>query len=65
MLKNKILFQYHYIPIYKFKHFKDKYVGRNAEKYFRSSVSLPIYYKLNFKDQLKVIKLLKVFFNSI
>ncbi len=65
MLKNKILVQQHYIPLYKFKNFKDKFVRSNSEKYFKSAVSLPIYYKLNYSEQLKVIKLIKSFFKSL
>jgi len=61
MLKKKIILQYHYIPLYKFTVFNDKYVGKNAEHYYQSSISLPIYYGLRFHEQTKVIKLLKVF----
>ena len=64
MFKNKIILQYHYIPIYKFKIFRDKYVNRNAEEYYRSSLSLPIYYGLQLKDQNKIIKLIKKFFQK-
>ena len=61
MLKNNIILQYHYIPLYKFTVFDDKYIGKNAEHYYQSSVSLPIYYGLKYNEQTKVIKLLKVF----
>ena len=56
MRKNKINVMYHYIPIYKFKSFKGKYIGRNSNKYFLSSVSLPIYYSLNKNQQKYIIK---------
>ena len=64
MLK-KIILQYHYIPLYKFTVFNDKYVGKNAEHYYQSSISLPIYFGLRYHEQTKVIKLLKVFFKKI
>ena len=61
MRKNKINVMYHYIPIYKFKSFKGKYIGRNSNKYFLSSVSLPIYYSLNKNQQKYIIKKIKAF----
>ena len=64
MLKKKIILQYHYIPLYKFTVFNDKYVGKNAEHYYQSSISLPIYFGLRYHEQTKVIKLLKVFFKK-
>ena len=64
MLKNNILVQYHYIPIYKFSVFNDKFLGKNSEYYFKSTVSLPIYYNLNKKEQLYVIKKIKYFFRE-
>ncbi len=52
--KNKILTQVHYIPIFKFssykKFFKNKYFFRNAKEYFKSSLSIPIYYGLTDKE---------------
>lgn len=63
MLKNKIMLQYHYIPIYKFSIFKDKFINTNAEIYYKNAVSLPIYYSLKKKDQNLIIKLLKKFIN--
>ncbi len=65
MLKNNIICQYHYIPMYKFNHLK--YLSKkltNAEKYFNNSVSLPIFYELNRKQQEKIIKVLFNFFNK-
>ena len=54
MKKNKINIMYHYIPIYNFKSFRGKSHGKNAEKYFLSSISLPIHYSLT-KYQLSFI----------
>ena len=63
MRKKKIILQYHYIPIYKFKLFNEKYIGRNTEKYYKETVSLPIHYGLKDKEQTYVINSIKSFFN--
>jgi dTDP-4-amino-4,6-dideoxygalactose transaminase len=62
MLKNRVMLQYHYIPIYKFKIFQDKYINKNAEIYYNNAISLPIYYSLHETDQNLIIRLLKKFF---
>ena len=62
LLKNKILVQQHYIPIYKFKVYKqnkNSFVG--SEKFFKNSISLPIYVDLNQTNQNIVIKKIKSF----
>lgn len=64
MLSKKIFLQYHYIPVYKFKIFKKNIKLKNAENYYKSFVSLPIYYDLTFKDQKKIIKFIKLFFEK-
>ena len=64
MLKKKILLQYHYIPIYSFSVFKDKYYAPNAEKYYNKTISIPIYYSLTKKKQNYVIKNIINFFNK-
>lgn len=64
MLKHKVILQFHYIPIYKFKVFKDEYLSKNTETYYKSSISLPIYHGLKNKEQNKVIQLLKMFFKN-
>ena len=64
MLKSKIILQYHYIPLYKFKFFSDKYLGKNAEFYYNSTVSLPIYYGLKAKEQNLIINKIKKFFKN-
>ncbi len=56
MKSHGVMLQYHYIPIYKFKIFKDKYIGKNAEKFYNNTISLPIYYSLKKKQQEYVIK---------
>jgi dTDP-4-amino-4,6-dideoxygalactose transaminase len=65
--KNKILCQYHYIPIYKFKLFDQKinlksYKG--AEFYYKNTISLPIFYNLNISFQKTIIKKIKLFLNK-
>ena len=62
MKKRNIMIQYHYIPIYKFKIFKNKKNNfKGAEYYYQNSLSIPIYYKLKNKDQKKVVLLIKNF----
>ena len=65
--KNNIFCQYHYIPIYKFKLFNQKinlnfYQG--AETYYKNTISLPIFYDLNFSLQNKIINKIKFFLNK-
>ena len=62
MIKNKIIVQYHYIPIYKFDLFKEKYSSQNSEKFYNSTISIPIYYELSKKMQNYIIKKIKYFF---
>ena len=61
MLKNKVILQYHYIPIYKFKLFKDKYIGKNSEIYYNSTLSLPIYVGLKQRQINLIVNLLRGF----
>lgn len=63
MQKNNIFLQYHYIPINKFKLFKGKYLSKNADIYYKETVSLPIHYKLSKTDQNRIIKLIKQYFS--
>jgi len=62
MLKKKIFLQYHYIPIYKFKIFKGKYLSKNSEVYFNTAISLPIYFGLKKQQQKYIIKNIKNYF---
>lgn len=61
LYKKKIITQIHYIPAFLQKVFKNikKKNYKNSLKYFRNSISLPIYYDLNKKKQNYVIKHLK------
>jgi len=64
MLKKKIIFQYHYIPIYKFKVFKDKYIGKNAKIFYNNMVSIPIFYELKIRNLKYIINCLSEFFKT-
>tara|TARA_Y100000996_G_C22547771_1_gene652529 strand:+ start:1526 stop:2701 length:1176 start_codon:yes stop_codon:yes gene_type:complete len=63
MLNKKNIFpQYHYIPIYKFSYYKFLKRGqqfKSSEKFYESSISMPIYYDLSIKELMKVIKSVK------
>lgn len=62
MLKNKIILQYHYIPIYKFKVYEGFAVKKNSEIYYKNTLSLPIYHSLSFKEQSYIISKISSFF---
>jgi len=65
LLDHKILAQQHYIPIYKFSIFEDKsYKLSASERYYKTSVSLPIYVGLNKKKHDKVIRTIKNYFKN-
>lgn len=61
--KNGISLQVHYKPIHFYEYYKKKYkFKRNAfpisEKFYQSVFSIPIYYKLQIKEQNKIVNLL-------
>ena len=63
LIKNNISAQQHYIPIYKFKvHKKISNDFPGSEKYFKNSVSIPIFVNLNINNQNKIIKIIKNYF---
>ena len=65
LVRHNILAQQHYIPIYKFKIYKEKkynYLGSN--KFFQSSVSIPIFVNLKIQQQNKIIKTIKNYFKK-
>tara|TARA_B100001057_G_scaffold494014_1_gene589681 strand:- start:1474 stop:2613 length:1140 start_codon:yes stop_codon:yes gene_type:complete len=64
MKNQKIYLQYHYKPIYKFRIFKDKFIGKNSEKFYNNTLSLPIYFNLSKKEQMYVIKSIQKFFSK-
>ena len=65
LVRHNILAQQHYIPIYKFKIYKEKkynYLGSN--KFFQNSVSIPIFVNLKIQQQNKIIKTIKNYFKK-
>tara|TARA_Y100000992_G_scaffold194603_1_gene132300 strand:- start:447 stop:1625 length:1179 start_codon:yes stop_codon:yes gene_type:complete len=64
--KKKVYPQFHYIPIYRLvKNIKlslKKF--RNTEKYYKTAISLPIYYDLTSKEQDHVIESVKNYINK-
>tara|TARA_B100000963_G_C22629391_1_gene674083 strand:+ start:11 stop:1159 length:1149 start_codon:yes stop_codon:yes gene_type:complete len=63
MKRKKIILQYHYIPIFNFKIFKGKFIGKKSKIYYNTSLSLPIYYGLSKKKINYVIKNINNYFN--
>ena len=62
MKKKKIILQYHYIPIFNFKIFEGKFIGKKSKIYYNTSLSLPIYYGLSNKKLNYVIKNINNYF---
>ena len=65
LVRHNILAQQHYIPIYKFKIYKEKkynYLGTN--KYFKNTISIPIFVNLKIQQQNKIIKTIKNYFKG-
>jgi dTDP-4-amino-4,6-dideoxygalactose transaminase len=64
---NNILFQYHYIPIYKFKLFENKVnlkFYKGAETYYKNTISIPIFYNLTPVKQKLIIQKFISFFKE-
>ena len=56
--------QQHYIPIYKFSIYNEKSTNFfEAGKFFKNTISIPIFVNLNTKDQNKIINTIKNYFN--
>ena len=58
--KNKIILGFHYIPLYFFSIFKNKFNHKNfpqSKLYYIQAFSLPIFFNLSLNDQKKVINL--------
>jgi len=65
--KENIYCQFHYIPIYKFKLFKDKIdlkYFQGSENYFQNNISLPIFFNLKFFLLKKIIKKINTFIKT-
>ena len=66
--KKNIFLQVHYKPIYRFKYYRNminfkKLVLKNAEIFYSKEVSLPVYYGLSKKNQIRVINHIIKFLN--
>ena len=64
--KKKIYVQLHYIPIYRQPYYKKKFNFnlknfKNSEDYYSRAISIPIYFSLTHKKQLKIIELINSF----
>jgi len=58
----KILCQFHYIPIYKFAFYNNKKIKlKSSEKYNETTISIPIYHRLDKKRQNRIINDIKKF----
>ena len=64
LIRNKILAQQHYIPIYKFNIYNKKIKFVGAESYYKNSISIPLYVGLKIKTQERIIKIIKNYLNS-
>lgn len=65
LLNNGIISQQHYIPLYRFSiNNENRNLFSGSEKYYKNSVSIPIYVGLDQKKQKKIIKLIKNYFLS-
>lgn len=66
LYKKKILTQLHYKPIFELKLFKKltKKHLISSKKFSKTSVSLPIYYDLSTRQQMYIIKTVKLFFGT-
>jgi len=64
--KHKILVQFHYIPIYNFTIYKEKKIKlEGAEKYFKNSISIPMFVNLKKEEQKKIIYTIKKYVKEI
>jgi UDP-4-amino-4,6-dideoxy-N-acetyl-beta-L-altrosamine transaminase len=66
LIENKIYTQVHYIPIYRFPYYIQKYgkqVRQACDAYYESCLSIPMYHTLSEIDQNRVIATIKAFFN--
>ena len=65
LYKNNIISQYHYIPINKLKVFNSKNLKlKSSNIYYMTTLSIPIYQKLNRNVQNFIIKKIQEFFDN-
>ena len=63
--KNNIFAQFHYIPLYRFSFFKDKKsFFPNSEYYYKTKISLPLFFDLTKDEQNFVISRVSNFFKN-
>jgi len=67
MLQKKIFCQYHYKPIYRFSIYKKKFTHKKnfsgSENFYKSSLSIPIYYKLKISELNYIVSKISQFIN--
>ena len=67
MKKNKIICQFHYIPLFKFSILKNKKfynTFHGANEYSKNCLSLPIFYKLNETNIGYIVKKINSFIDN-
>ena len=64
LIKQNIFCQFHYIPNYKYRKFKDFPNLNGAEKFYKLALSLPIHLNLKKKDLNFVVKNIKQIFTK-
>ena len=63
MNKKGVYPQFHYPPIYKFSFYKNFFFNKfdGTEKYYKNTISMPIYYSLTKKQLVYIFNLIKKF----
>ena len=67
LISKKIYAQVHYVPIYQFPYYVEKYgkiVRKNCDQNYNTCLSIPMYHSLTEEDQTEVINQIKVFFKN-
>ena len=62
--KKNIFPQFHYKPLNMYSFYKKKELYVGAEKYFKSSLSIPLYYGIKKNEQKYILKNIKKFIND-
>jgi dTDP-4-amino-4,6-dideoxygalactose transaminase len=62
--KNRILAQFHYIPLYKFNLCLDKQKLSLSEEYYKRTISIPIYFNIKISEVRKVVQVITQFFDK-
>ncbi len=68
LIRKKFLVNTHYIPIHMHPFFKKigfkKGDFKISEEYYKESISIPVFYNLQYSDQIKIVKIIKRFFEK-